>query len=424
MNEVPFLITILLLLLIFFLFVLLRVSLRRRNERERSGKEDNSEVGFIVGTFHELVAKLKEEEKELQGLRKKAEERAEVVEGYNEYILQSVPSGVISLDSNLVVTKLNAAAGRILNLRAEEVIGRHYDEIFREPLKGNLDGRTVIERGELQYVTNSGKNVHLGLTVTPLMDAKREVIGQLMVFTDLTELKALQSQAELRDRLSSLGEMAAGMAHELRNPMGVIAGYTKLLTKKVDPSLSHVVDSVSQEVAVMDRIITDFLSFARPTEMSFSRVDLNVLIKNCVSGILGNREDIKVYFPAEGFPLIYGDEILLRQAFTNLIQNAIEAMSQGGELRFGFSVSEVAAEISISDSGHGISEKIRDKIFLPFYTTKDKGTGLGLAIVHKIVVSHRGSVSVESNEKGTTFRVRLPIGRPLAKSNNLLSSTD
>jgi PAS domain S-box-containing protein len=422
MNEAQFrmtILTVLLLIMIFFLFVFLRVTSRRRKEREMSGKEDSSEVGFIVGTFHELVAKLKDKEKELEGLRRKAEERAEVVEGYNEYILQSVPSGVISLDSNFVITKVNAAAGRILNLRADEVIGRHYDEIFGEPLKGILDGGTVIERGELQYITNSGKNVHLGLAVTPLMDAKRKIIGQLMVFTDLTELKALQSQAELRDRLSSLGEMAAGMAHELRNPMGVIAGYTKLLSKKVDPSLRHDVDSVSREVAVMDRIITDFLSFARPTEVNFSSVDIGALIKNCVAGILGERKDIKVYFPAEGACLIRGDEILLRQAFTNLIQNAVEAMSQGGELRFGFSVGAAGAEIIISDSGHGIPEKIKDKIFLPFYTTKDKGTGLGLAIVHKIVISHRGLVSVESNEKGTTFKVRLPIGRPLAKTGNM-----
>ncbi len=329
-----------------------------------------------------------------------------------------MPSGVISLDSDLIVTKLNAAAGRILNLKAEEVIGKPYHEIFRDPLKSILDGRTSVERGELQYVTSSGKNMHLGLAVTPLMNAKKEAIGKLIVFTDLTELKALQSQAELRDRLSSLGEMAAGMAHELRNPMGVIAGYTKLLSKKVAPSLGHIVDSVSQEVAVMDRIITDFLSFARPAEINFTCIDLDALLKNCIVGVLGEREDIKVGLSDDKAPSLYGDEILLRQAFTNLIQNAVEAMPQGGDLKFGFSLKEETAEITISDSGHGIPEKIKDKIFLPFYTTKDKGTGLGLAIVHKIIVSHRGSISVGSSEKGTTFRVRLPAGRPTAKPSN------
>jgi signal transduction histidine kinase len=230
-----------------------------------------------------------------------------------------------------------------------------------------------------------------------------------MVFTDLTELKALESRAELRERLSSLGEMAAGMAHELRNPMAVIAGYTKLLSKKVDPSLLPVVDSVAGEVAVMDRIITDFLSFAKPTELVVSPVDMVQLIRTCVAHIAGERKDLRISFGAETIPPVHGDEILLRQAFTNLVQNAVESMPQGGDLRLGFSAEPDSLEITISDTGHGIPEKLKEKIFLPFYTTKDKGTGLGLAIVHKIVVSHHGSISVESTEKGTTFRVRLPL---------------
>lgn len=409
MNEVIFLTSILLIIAILVLFSLFRVSARRGKERRKSGERDDSQVGFIVGTFHELVGKLKEKEKELEGLRKKAEERAEFIESHNEYILQSVPSGVISLDSKLMITKINAAAERILGLKAEDTTGKSYSEIFADPLCSILDGRTSVERGEVQYVTPSGKNVHLGLSVTPLLDAKKEAIGQLMVFTDLTELKALESQAELRDRLSSLGEMAAGMAHELRNPMGVIAGYTKLLSKKIDPSLSHVVESVSQEVAVMDRIITDFLSFARPSEVNLSRIDLDGLIKNCAANVIGMRPDVRTSFPEDGIPPLRGDEILLRQAFTNLVQNAVEAMPQGGDLRFGFSVEPESLEITISDTGHGIPDKIKDKIFLPFYTTKDRGTGLGLAIVHKIIVSHRGSIAVESNEQGTVFRVRFPF---------------
>jgi two-component system sensor histidine kinase PilS (NtrC family) len=409
MNEGIFLITTFLLLTVFFGFFLLRLTSMLRKEREKSGKKDETRVGFIVGTFHELVGKLKDKEKELEELRKKAEERADVIESYNEYILQSVPSGVISLDRNLLITKVNFSAERILGIMADEVIGKSYSAIFREPLKGILDGKNLIERGEIQYTTDSGKDVHIGLTLTPLLNAEKETIGQLMVFTDLTELKALEAQAALRDRLSSLGEMAAGMAHELRNPMAVIAGYTKMLSKKVDPSLFHVVDSVSKEIAVMDRVITDFLSFAKPTELNISPVDLVRLLETCIANSAGRRKDIRIRLDIRGTPLLHGDEILLRQAFTNLIQNAVEAMPQGGDLVFGFTKEAHLSEIAISDSGHGIPEKIRDRIFLPFYTTKDHGTGLGLAIVHKIVVSHRGSISVESSEKGTTFRVRLPL---------------
>ncbi|MCL4474644.1 MAG: ATP-binding protein [Nitrospirae bacterium] len=409
MNESIVVITSFLLLAVFIALFLFRVAGLLGKERESSKKKEETQVGFIVGTFHELVAKLKEKEKELENLRKRAEERADVVESYSEYILQSVPSGVISLDRNLIITKVNAAAERILGLKAEDAIGKCYDEIFREPLKSILEGKTSIQRREIQYTVHSGKEVHVGLTVTPLLNEAKESIGQLMVFTDLTELKALEAQAVLRDRLSSLGEMAAGMAHELRNPMAVIAGYTKMLSKKADPSLLHVVDSVATEVAVMDRIIADFLSFARPTELNVSSVDLDQLIRRCVANIAEDRKDIRVHFNTQGIPPVPGDEILLRQAFTNLIQNAVDAMPQGGDLGFGFTQQGNVLGITVSDSGHGIPEKIHDKIFLPFYTTKDRGTGLGLAIVHKIVVSHRGSITVESSEQGTTFRVRLPL---------------
>ncbi|HXX58923.1 MAG TPA: ATP-binding protein [Thermodesulfovibrionales bacterium] len=409
MKETLLFISILLFLGLFFLSLVFLAMARVRRAREVMKREDGSQVGFIVDTFHELVARLKEKEKELETLRKKAEERADVFQSYNEYILQSVPSGVISLDGDLVVTKVNSAAERILEVKAEDARGRPCDDVFREPLTGLLKGKTFAGREEFLYRTTSGRKLHIGFTLTPLKNAESETIGQLLVFTDLTELKALQSQAELRDRLSSLGEMAAGMAHELRNPMAVIAGYTKLLSKKIDPSMIPILESVSHEIGVMDRIIADFLSFAKPTELQVSAVDLSQLIKNCVMHIAPAHQEIRVSLGIDGMPLVLGDEIQLRQAFTNLIQNAVEAMPTGGELNFGFSADGDSVEITISDTGHGIPEEIRNKVFLPFYTTKDRGTGLGLAIVHKIVVSHRGAVSVESGEKGASFRVRLPL---------------
>ena len=409
MNQYLFLASVFLLLGFLLLLIIFRTVAKIMREKERTVEGAGSEVGFVVDTFHGLVAKLKEKERELEILRKQAEERADVIEHHNEYILQSVPSGVISLDSSLRITKVNSAAEKILEIRAEEVIGRHSTDIFREPLKAILEGRHAIGREEFQYTTVSGKHVHIGFTLTPLRDMQRVTIGQLMVFTDLTELKALESQAELRDRLSSLGEMAAGMAHELRNPMGVIAGYAKMLARRIDPAMGHIVDSIMNEIAVMDRIIGDFLSFARPTELTVTTVDLSQLIENCLSHPRTAREDIVVYSEIDGIPAIQGDEILLRQAFTNLVQNAFEAMPMGGTLRVAFSVDDAGVEVAVSDTGHGIPETIREKIFLPFYTTKDRGTGLGLAIVHKIIVSHQGSVAVESGEGCTTFRVRIPL---------------
>lgn len=405
MSEYLFLTS---LLALFLLLPLFYMAIRLRKNRKLSGQKEDSQVSFVVDTFHELIAKLKEKEKELEVLRRRAEERADIIESYNEYILQSVPSGVISFDGNLKITKINAAAEEILGLQKAEVMGKIYNDVFKDSLKDIFDNRTVIGRREVQYTTGAGNNIYLGLALSPLMNADKETIGQLMVFTNITELKALETQMELRNRLSSLGEMAAGMAHELRNPMGVIAGYTKLLSKKSATPSPHIVDSITKEIAVMERIISDFLSFAGPAELNPSEVDLSGLVKECISNIMqGNG--IKVFLQTEATHRIQGDEILLRQAFTNLIQNAAEAMQQAGELRLDFSRKANFMEISISDTGYEIPVNIRNKIFLPFYTTKERGTGIGLAIVHKIIMLHHGSITVESSKAGSTFIINLPV---------------
>ena len=404
-------------LLIFLLAVLVCLYLLRRfirfySEQKKLERKDMSQVHFVVDTFHELVSKLKDKEKELEVMRQKAEDRAIIIEGYNENILQSVPSGVISFDEGMKITKVNIAAEKILDINGGTVIGKYHTDVFNKPITDLLGEKKVIERGEISYITQSGKKIWLGLTLSPLKDSEGKTIGQILIFTDLTHLKAFEAQMELRARLSSLGEISAGIAHELRNPMGVIAGYTKLLTKKVDSSLKHTVNAISKEISAMDRMISDFLSFAKPTELMISDLDLKMIIENGVSVATGERNDIHVRLDIERLPLLKGDEVLLRQAFTNLIQNAVEAMPAGGELSIkaftSISSEGNFIEMVMADTGHGIAENIIDKVFLPFFTTKEKGTGLGLAIVHKIIVSHGGSIFVESSEKGTTFRIRLP----------------
>lgn len=400
--------SVLLIIIIVFLY-LLRLAMRFYKLKKGLEHKDASRVGFVVDTFHELVSQLKDKEKELEVLRKKAEDRAIAIEGYNENILQSVPSGVISFDDEMKITKVNQAAERILEVDGETITGMHHAEFLKKPMTDFLMDRKVIERGEIPYTTPSGKRIWLGLTLSPLKDQTGTTIGQILVFTDLTHLKAIESQMELREKLMSLGEISAGIAHELRNPMGVIAGYTKLLSKKIDIPLKPAVEAISKEISVMDRIISDFLSFAKPAELSLSDVDLNALIKNCLGSVAGERKEISLDLSIEGWPAVKGDEVLLRQAFINLIQNAIESMPQGGTLTIRADVAQQFLDICISDSGHGISEDVKNKIFLPFFTTKEKGTGLGLAIVHKIVVSHGGNISIESSGKGTTFRIRLPL---------------
>ncbi len=374
-------------------------------KRKKSPIEDRpSEVGFVVDTFHELVAKLKGKEKELQALRARAEERAGAIESYNEDILRSVPSGVISMDESWKIVKANAAAGRILGLNADELQGGDFREVFPDERMQVHD-----RRGESQYITSSGKRLWLGYSLSPLLDAGGQDIGQLFVFTDLTGLKALEGQAELRQRLSSLGEMSAGIAHELKNSMGVIAGYMKLLSRNADPALMETVETVSSEVKVMDRIITDFQGFTRSRELNLSDVKVRDMVEAAAQGATAKSGDIEVSADVPGELTVQGDEVLLRQAFANLIQNAAEAMGDGGRVAVSAEASGDSVTVSVSDTGHGIGEDIREKIFLPFFTTKEKGTGLGLAIVHRTVIDHSGDIELQSDDKGTTVRITLPV---------------
>ncbi len=392
---------------------IMRIFIKFYRVKKSLEEKDASKVGFVVDTFHDLVSQLKEKEKELETLRNKAEDRATAIEGYNENILQSVPSGVISFDDEMRITKVNLAAEKILEIREESIIGKLHTDVLNKPITDFLNERKLIERGEVSYITPSGKRIWLGLTLSPLKNKEGSTIGQILVFTDLTHLKAIESQIELRNRLSSLGEISAGIAHELRNPMAVIAGYTKILSKKSDSSLKPTVDAIAKEIVVMDRIISDFLSFAKPIELNPIQINLKSIIENCAASVAGARNDITLNLDIKGIPPLKGDEVLLRQAFINLLQNAVESMPQGGELTIKTSPLTGPAgdflDIAITDTGHGISENIRGKIFLPFFTTKEKGTGLGLAIVHKIVISHGGNISFVSTEKGTKFRIRLPL---------------
>jgi two-component system sensor histidine kinase PilS (NtrC family) len=410
-TGIIFFYSILFLIVFIILFYLIRLFIGFYRTSKNLNQKDASQVGFVVDTFHELVSQLKEKEKELEILGKKAEDRAIAIEGYNENILQSVPSGVISFDQEMRITKVNLAAEKILVVRGENIIGEYHTDVLNKPIIDFLNDRKVIERGEIAYITPSGKRIWLGLTLSPLKDREGLIIGQILVFTDLTHLKAVESQIKLRDKLSSLGEISAGIAHELRNPMGVIAGYTKLLSKKADNSLKPTVEAISKEIVVMDRIISDFLSFAKPAELNIAKSNLKAIIENCVASVAGKRTDLSMDIDINALPALKGDEVLLRQAFINLIQNAVDAMPQEGNLKIeALPSTGDFMDILISDTGHGISENIKDKIFLPFFTTKEQGTGLGLAIVHKIVVSHGGSISVDSSEKGTTFSIRLPLG--------------
>jgi len=253
-----------------------------------------------------------------------------------------------------------------------------------------------------------------------LKDRADRLIGTTLLFTDLTEVKDLQAQVVLRERMTVLGEMSAGIAHEFRNFMGTILAAAKLVARQVAPNdpAQESLHTIVHVIKDMDYLITQFLNFSKKTELDLRPIALAEWLKRVVEQVWAQSavqsHGVEIHCPAN-IPLISMDEVIMRQAVSNLVQNAVEAMPNGGHLQV---ITTVVAshggrrelELRVTDSGLGIPNDRLDKIFLPFYTTKTKGTGLGLALVHKIVLLHNGRIQVESQEgKGTTFRVHLPI---------------
>lgn len=388
---------------------------RRELGIEKVKREKTQDVSFIINAFQDVTRQLKEKERELERLRAQAEQRAETVESITENILQCVTSGVITFDGRGIAITANRAAEEMLG-RAPAA-GKPCGGIFGDgeicrAVRETLEKQQPSSRMEAAYERN-GERVWLGFNTALLTDRQGRALGAILSFSDLTEVKRLQEQMELRERLTALGEMSAGIAHELRNPMAVINGYLNLLAKKQDENGRQVIRDVTAEINGMNRIISDLLTFARPTALNRTKVNVKDLLEACVAALLQAKGPEARVTPVLALETADAslDEGLMRQAFANLLQNAAEAMPDGGTLMVEARQNDREAVVRVRDTGVGIPADTVRKIFLPFFTTKDRGVGMGLALAHKIITSHGGRIEVESEEgKGTTFTVILPKG--------------
>jgi len=391
---------------------------RRELGIQKENREKTTDTAFIINSFHDLTKQLKQKEKELERLKLLAEHRAENVESYNENILQCVTSGVMTFDKDCRLTTINRAAEEILGMHRERSNNRSCTELFGEnELSRAVQGAFVKKAQSTRMETvldRPGGQIWLGFNTAILTDRKGAALGVILSFSDLTEVKRLQEQMELRERLTALGEMSAGIAHELRNPMAVISGYLSLLSKKANNEHQAIIRNIAAEIEGMNRIIGDLLTFARPTSLNRVKVNISELMESCLANALqatGAGASIRTDLHLDPIEASL-DEVVMRQALTNLIQNAVEAMPGGGTLSLSARESQGKLRIVVGDTGAGMHPDVIKKIFLPFFTTKDTGVGMGLALAHKSIVSHGGRVEVESTEgKGTVFTVILPIGR-------------
>jgi len=388
----------------------------------------SDDVEYVMAAFASAVERLTRQKEKLQVRFDRSVRQYESLEKFNTYILNSMSAGVLILNHEGKILRLNPSARRILNLEAVDVVGKSYSglhdrfpELVRVLTDGLEDARVYRRREITIKVAEVGSKVrYLGITTSLIRDDDMEVVGISVLLTDLTEIKQLQADLENNRRLADLGEMAAGLAHQLRNSLAAIVGFGRLLQRKISPgdSASSTVSDVLKEAEESTEMLGSFLNFARPLEIELQPSSLMEIIEEAFESVAGCLQERDVAFtlskPSGDFP-VEADPLLLRQVFVNLFQNAAEAMERGGEVAVRVFLPVASTQgggywiIRVGDTGPGIPGPEHEKIFQPFYTSKDTGTGLGLPIARKIVSCHGGYLGVESSTPaGTVFLIRLP----------------
>ncbi len=346
-------------------------------------------------------------------------------------VIRCLTSGLITLTEDGRIVTFNAAAGEIVGVTAESAVGRSLAEVMPAlaPLLADLAPDSSLRREEVPHRGPSGVERVLGVSVTPLVDGERHTLGRIVNFTDLTELRRMQEVVMRNERLAAVGRLAAGVAHEIRNPLAAISGSIELLQQgavaeregaKGNKSESiELMGIVLREVARLNALITELLDFARPRLPDPQRLDVGATLAEMLRVFENDKRlaGARVVLTAPQPVFIDADAGQLRQLIWNLLRNAAEASPTGEPIALEVAVEGGAdgaggwARITVRDHGSGISEESRTRIFEPFFSTKEGGTGLGLATVHRIVEEHHGRIEVEApSDGGTAFTVRLPLG--------------
>lgn len=355
---------------------------------------------------------------------------------FNNSILRSLQSGIIVVDMSGRILRVNKATQDILSKNETQLLGRMLSDFpeftdLARIIQTTLMTGAAEDRYEVP-VKVGADNVPLGLSASILSDHAGKVIGAVANFRNLTAIRKLEEQLRRSQHLAALGQMAAGVAHEIRNPLNSIRGFAQLLQEQSGDAASRqeYTQIILEEVDRMNRIVQDLLDFSRQRDLTMVPVEMDKLIERLARDMQGDAQTLEVKLivvPTENvLPGVLGNSDKLRQVFRNIILNALQACNKGGSVTLRFSVFEEpvllskdqnAAEapkqrrvsVGVEDTGCGIDPAIQAKVFDPFFTQKDTGTGLGLSISQKIIDQHGGRIELKSElGKGSTFTVILP----------------
>ncbi|MCB2183433.1 MAG: PAS domain S-box protein [Desulfobulbaceae bacterium] len=381
-------------------------------------------------------------------LRKIARQLAEIeyLKSFYESIIQNLRSGLITVDQFMKITDVNKAAEIILGYKREEMLSKPLDD-FLSPMDGKkclfLDAademdNTMGHLSEVPMKKKSGDLFPSEVCFSVITDSSDTVTGLSCIFRDITAKKVLEQDLARVDKLASLGEMAAGMAHEIKNPLAGISGAMQILARNFDQGDTNqlIFNEVQSQVKRLDNFINSLLQFAKPGQSQFSEVDLIAIVKKALflSAPRIDDKEIKVIESYESdAPIVQGDDGQLQQVFLNIVLNAIDSMGKDGVLTIRSYLDKESGtirsrnecmspscrsmngyfKVAVQDTGSGIDPDSMEMIFNPFHTTKGNGTGLGLSISHRILEQHGGTIIVESEpEVGSNFIVCLPVCRP------------
>ncbi len=360
---------------------------------------------------------------------RRTEKDVEVLKDLNQLVFENIATGLLVFNPFGLIIYSNESAKKILGIKKFE--GKNLLEVF-PVLEAKLSQQEVdrspgaVTRGEERFNSPQLGQMILETLTSPLYSSEGALRGFLILFQDLTVVKRLEHEMRQKEKLAAVGQLAAGIAHEIRNPLASISGSIQLMTAS-SPAMTDedrkLMSIVLKEIDRLNGLISEFLEFVRPEERAFDPINLNSLLSEVMESIRFNktlRSDVQISLELNCGQMILGQRDKLKQAFLNIVINAFQAMEKAESPRLIVSTHDEADQVVVRfvDSGMGIGKESLDRIFEPFHTTKPKGTGLGLAITHKILESHSARVAVNSELGiGTEFRIFFPGERDSRERN-------